>query len=233
MTDKNLYVSVRDATNLGRDCVSVFDIADHVQSGQSSDKRDYNRGAAAYTEAEREAEAEAEARAALLTVEREGETEEEVEPEVETEVTIDAEADRSKPVRMHRQAETETEAQTREITFKAETASFKFTGTSTNLKGGMYSGRKLLSDRGNSSLSQSGVFMVGARSLKLQLVANTKTGHYPRSMSLSIDGSVMVTGNQKGRSLSVFYVDVSTGLLTPDKGVFNLADSPSFVDIQY
>ena len=63
-----------------------------------------------------------------------------------------------------------------------------------------------------------------------KLLANTLTGHYPRSMSLNPTGDFIVVANQKGNSVMTFAVDVRTGLLHNPK-LFALSDSAAFVTV--
>jgi len=73
-------------------------------------------------------------------------------------------------------------------------------------------------------------FKVEENGRNLSLVDYASVGHYPRSMTLSKDGLVIV-GNQKGNSLSFLSLDFATGKLTKAKDDLDVGDSPAFVGI--
>jgi 6-phosphogluconolactonase (cycloisomerase 2 family) len=66
----------------------------------------------------------------------------------------------------------------------------------------------------------------------ISLRGHVSTGHYPRSMSLDASGRLLIVANQKGKSLSSYWRNASSGWLTPAKQPpVAMPDSPAFVMI--
>jgi 6-phosphogluconolactonase len=61
----------------------------------------------------------------------------------------------------------------------------------------------------------------------VKLIANTKCGHYPRSMTLS--GGFLFVGAQKGKAVDTYSVNTNTGMLTPVGSPLMFPDSVAFV----
>ena len=64
----------------------------------------------------------------------------------------------------------------------------------------------------------------------IALIGSVPTGHYPRSIAIDPTGRLILAANQKGGTLSSFWRDATTGMLSPAKQPpVALPDSPAFV----